>query len=330
VNTAQAKVQLDGAVQAAGRLRAPALRGQITLRKTTLYAEKGSETNVEHVELTDRDRLVLEERFGVGVGARQKPKTSLADSVDLDVTLKVGDNVWVRRHSDPIVALEMKGDVRARRPPGSRLDARGTLGIRTGRSYLSFLGRRFEILHAQVELPGPVDSASASIEAFYRPQSSESNSADIEVTAKVEIDASGAETNLQSEPYLDHASLLNYLATGQVQGGMGSNQAYGLAVGTALGAVGGAAGRSLGLDVVTVTTDAYGGQTLGAGSYVNPKLYLGFRQPVVQGKTTGNASNSGSTATEFEVEVEARRNLLLNLQGSSTQYRFLLRPRLGR
>jgi len=79
-----------------------------------------------------------------------------------------------------------------------------------------------------------------------------------------------------------------------------------------------------------VTTDAYGGQTLGAGSYVNPKVYLGFRQPVVEGKRSGTSSASSSSNTEFEFEVEAMRNLLFNIQGSSSQYRFVLRPRLGR
>ena len=330
VNTTQAKAELDGGLKLGGTPRLPRLSGTLTLNRTTFYAEKTEGAKVEQVELSSRDRIELRERFGVDLGAQERERSFAGDSTDLDLTMKVGDNVWVRRRSDPIVALEMQGDVRTRKAPGTPLDVRGTLGIRTGRSYLSFLGRRFEMLGAQVELPGPIDSVSASLEAFYRPQSNESSSADIEVTANVEMDPSGVVTNLHSDPYLDHASLLNYLATGQVQGGVNSNAATGLAVGSALGAVGGAAGRSLGLDVVTVTMDAYGNQTLGAGSYVNPRVYLGFRQPVVEAKTTGNASNAGSSQTEFEIEVEARRNLLVNLQGSSTQYRFILRPRLGR
>jgi autotransporter translocation and assembly factor TamB len=209
------------------------------------------------------------------------------------------------------------------------VNARGSLGIKTGRSYLSFLGRRFDMRSVNVELPGPIDSASARLEAFYHPRSN-SGSDDVDVTAIVEIDPAGIKTTLRSEPYLDQASLLNYLATGKVQGGLESGSAYGLAVGSALGTVGGSAGRKLGIDVVEVTTDAYGGQTLGAGSYVNPRVYLGFRQPVVEGKRSGNSSTSSSSNTEFEVEVEAWRGLLVNLQGSSAQYRFVLRPRLGR
>jgi hypothetical protein len=333
VNTSQAKAEVDGRIAISGDLDAPRLRSELTLRKTTIYAERAEGGGLEPVTLTRRDRLDLQERFGVGVGggnAEESAGSSLADSMDLDATVKVGDNVWVRRHSDPVVALELQGDVRMRKPPGRAVDARGTLGIKTGRSYLSFLGRRFEMQRAEVDLPGPVDSASAHLEAFYHPRSNSSSSTEVDVTASVEIEPSGIRTNLRSEPYLDQASLLNYLATGEVQGGLQSGSAYGLAVGTALGAVGGAAGRSLGLDVVTVTTDAYGGQTLGAGSYVNPKVYLGFRQPVVEGKRSGTSSASSTSNTEFEFEIEAMRNLLFNIQGSSSQYRFVLRPRLGR
>ncbi len=330
MNTASAKADVTGRIAVSGNIGAPRVRGDLTLRKSTIYAEKGAATGLEPVELSRRDRLDLQERFGMEVGEGPTRKALLGDSANVDVDVTIGDNVWVRRRSDPIVALELKGNVRARASRGANLDASGTLGIRTGRSYLSFLGRRFEILRADVDLPGPVDSASAHLEAFYRPRGNDSNSADVEVTAIVDIDASGVTTTLRSEPYLDHSSLLNYLATGQVQGGTGSGAAYGLAVGTVLGAVGGSAGRGLGLDVVTVTMDAYGGQILSAGSYVNPSVYLGFRQPVVQGSTTGNTSTAGTATTEFEVEVEAWRNLLLNLHGSPARYWFIVRPRLGR
>jgi hypothetical protein len=111
---------------------------------------------------------------------------------------------------------------------------------------------------------------------------------------------------------------------------MSSGTAYGLAVGSVLGTVGGSAGRSLGLDVVQVTQDAYGGQTLSAGSHVKPQLYLGFRQPVVQGQQSSSRGENSTYTTEFEVEVEAGKRMLMNVQGGGSQYRFLLRPRLGK
>ena len=56
--------------------------------------------------------------------------------------------------------------------------------------------------------------------------------------------------------------------------------------------------------------DAYGGQTLSAGNYVDPRIYLGFRQPVVQGRSTTGVTQGDTYTTEFEVELEAARRLL--------------------
>jgi autotransporter translocation and assembly factor TamB len=330
INTLQTKATLSGGLKLTGTPTALLLRGKVEVFGSTAYVEGGGDSQVEQVELSERDRLDLRERFGVGSRQASGTRPALLDSVDADVTLAIGDNVWVRRRSDPIVALELEGDVHARKPKGGKLDARGSLGIRTGRSYMSFTGRRFDLTHADVRLPGPIDSARVRIEAFYSSQTSGSSSADVDITAVVTMDAGGVVTDLRSEPYMDRSALINYLATGQVQGGMQSGTAYGLAVGSALGAVGGAAGRSLGLDVVQVTMDANGGQTLSAGTYIDPRIYLGFRQPVIQDQNRATNSTSGTTPTEFEVELEARRNLLFNIQGSSARYRFLLRPRLGR
>jgi autotransporter translocation and assembly factor TamB len=330
INTLQAKAEVSGRMEISGNLGAANVKGDVTVQRATFYAEGGGSSKVEAVSLTRRDRLQIQERFGVGAGAQSRHRPVMADSAEGRISIRIGDNVWVRRRSDPIVALELKGDVQAHKPRGLPLELRGTMGIRTGRSYLSFVGRRFEILSAQVKLPGPLDSASVYLESLYAPAGNGSTSSDVTVTANVTMDVDGVVTDLRSEPYLDRASLLNFLATGQVQGEAESGTAYGLAVGTAIGAVGGAAGRSLGLDVVQVTMDAYGGQTLSAGSYVDPRIYLGFRQSVVEGQTTGTGSTSASTPTEFEVEIEATRSLLFNLQGSTSQYRFLFRPRLGR
>jgi hypothetical protein len=51
---------------------------------------------------------------------------------------------------------------------------------------------------------------------------------------------------------------------------------------------------------------------------------------VVEGQQTSSRGETSTYTTEFEVEVEAGRQLLLNLQGGGSQYRFLLRPRLGK
>ncbi|HEY6868012.1 MAG TPA: translocation/assembly module TamB domain-containing protein, partial [Candidatus Eisenbacteria bacterium] len=330
MNTLAAKIALSGDLAVSGRFAAPEARGTLELVNSTVYLEPGkSERDVERVELTEDDLRELQERFGHAT--HDSRSSAVLDSARADVQVKIGPNVWVRRRSDPILALEMTGAVRAVKQPPDSLRVSGRLDVKTGRSYVSFLSRRFDLTQARIDLPGPLSQASAEIEALYKGDNSTSTSGNPpDVTATVTVGAQGTQVDLQSTPYMDHASLLNYLATGQTQGEMASGTAYGLAVGSVLGAVGGQAGRSLGLQVVQVTQDAYGGQTLSAGSYVEPRLYLGFRQPVVEGQHTNARSQPTSYSTEFEVELETGRSLLLNLQGGGSQYRFLVRPRLGK
>jgi translocation and assembly module TamB len=330
LNTSEITLQVSGRLGASGHVTAPRLTGALDVTNSTFYIEAGEgEHEVEKVVLTEQDLRTLETRFSETAGTGNPGGTALLDSLGVDVTAKIGAGVWVRRRSDPVLALELAGDVRFRKQPPESLTATGRLEIRTGRSYLSFLGRRFDLTRAQIELPGPIPDMSAEIEARYGSQASQSADAP-DVTALVTVHSTGTSIDLRSVPYMDHASLINYLTTGQTQGEMAAGTAGGLAVGMALGAVGGAAGRSLGFQVVQVTQDAYGGQTLSAGNYVDPRIYLGFRQPVVQGRSTTGVTQGDTYTTEFEVELEAARRLLFNVQGGGTQYRFLLRPRLGK
>ena len=252
------------------------------------------------------------------------------DSVDVDLGVRLGQNVWARRRTDPIISLEMDGNARIRKPRGGVATITGHFGVQSGRSYLSFLGRRFDITSAEVVMPGPIDQIRADVAAQYLPSATQGSSNSATVLANARIEGSTTTLDLRSEPYMERGDLINYLATGKTQGELSSGTASGLAVGAALGTVGGAAGRSLGFQVVQVTQDSYGGQTLSAGNYVNPKTYLGFRQPVLEGQNNSTTSQKSSYATEFEIEVEAMKRLLFNMQGGGTQYRFLLRPRLGR
>src|SRR4029077_1541086 len=125
-----------------------------------------------------------------------------------------------------------------------------------------------------------------------------------------------------------------FIATGQLPGQVGGQSTTGtasqLAFGYVLGAVGSAAGQRVGFDVVQVTQEAYGGNVLSAGTYVNPRLYLGFRQPVGQQQNTARGPGTEIQSTEYDVEFEALRRMLVNVQGNETQTRIFLRPRFGR
>jgi hypothetical protein len=121
-----------------------------------------------------------------------------------------------------------------------------------------------------------------------------------------------------TDPTLQSNSNQNYLSTGAS-----------LAVGAALGTIAGSAGQELGFDVVQILQDMQGAQTLVAGKYVSPDLYLGFRQPLSESTTDDEDPENVANVMEFEVEYAAFRKALLNLQGAGSEFRVFLRLRGG-
>jgi len=87
-----------------------------------------------------------------------------------------------------------------------------------------------------------------------------------------------------------------------------------------------AAQEAIGLDVLQVRFDALLGATLVAGRYVDPKLYVGFRQPL-QYQQSGTNSNDEIQRTTVEVEYALRQWLILNLQGETSKLRSFIRAR---
>jgi hypothetical protein len=63
---------------------------------------------------------------------------------------------------------------------------------------------------------------------------------------------------------------------------------------------------------------------------VNPSLYLGVRQPLVQSTNSRDTNpETGTNVMEFEVEYAAFQDVLLNLQGAGSEFRVFLRLRSG-
>ena len=79
--------------------------------------------------------------------------------------------------------------------------------------------------------------------------------------------------------------------------------------------------------MVQILQDRSGGQTLVAGKYVSPPLYLGFRQPIVASGGPSQSRKGPSGNMEWEVEYAALRRALLNVQGSGDEFRVFLRLR---
>jgi hypothetical protein len=137
---------------------------------------------------------------------------------------------------------------------------------------------------------------------------------------------------------MENADIVSYIATGRPAsraldlGGNGTGSATtagaAFALDRASGLIETVAQQQLGLDVIEVRRDGLEGATLIAGRYVSPTLYLGFKQPIAlrEGAETG-LGDKGQTAVE--IELQAYRWLLLNLQTGGNALQFFLRARHG-
>jgi autotransporter translocation and assembly factor TamB len=133
---------------------------------------------------------------------------------------------------------------------------------------------------------------------------------------------------------MSEVEIVSYIATGHSaadkSSSSSSDQSASLAKDIGLSQVTGfaeeAAQEAIGLDVLQVRFDALQGATLVAGRYIDPQLYVGFRQPL-QYKDTSSPTSSVNSATSVEVEYAIYRWLVLNLQGETSKVRSFIRAR---
>lgn len=325
---------VSGKVRLTGTSASPQLGGALDLRNTDLYLQAANrESSADEVELTAEDRRTLERRFGVTPDRRRRD--ALAPWA-LDLGVKLGENTWVRRRTNPAVAVEVSGQLEVRKAPQQELTIFGTVRPLAGRSFVDILGRRFEVTSGEVALNGPLDSVRLDVQAEYRADSGGSDTpSGVIITTQVSVDSGRLAVTLGSRPPMSMTDIRSYLATGRPAGTdptRASDQpdvattGAALAMGAALGTLAGGAGQKLGFDVIQILQDRGGGQTLVAGKYVSAPLYLGFRQPIVVSEDdTGPAGTSGNM--EWELEYAALRRALLNVQGAGNELRVFLRLR---
>jgi len=327
---------MTGDVHLGGDPKTPRLSGAVRLHDTDFYLQaKNLQSSAEPVELSSDDLKVLEQRFGPEIASRSSKPRGLLAEWGLGVDLSLGENVWLRRRSDPVMAVELGGQLQVRKEPAQEINVFGQIQPKVGRSFVQLMSRRFDLKTSDVTLNGPLKQARLGLEAEYRTTQS-GGSTPVIITATVQSDTGKLAVKLGSRPVMRDADIISYLTTGRPastdptlasdeQGVLTTGAS--LAFGAALGSVAGRAGQSLGLDVVQVLQDRQGGQTVVAGKYVSPPLYLGFRQPIVPPSNTTRSTSTQQNAVELEVEYAALREMLLNLQAGGSDLRVFLKLR---
>ena len=326
---------LSGTLKLGGAAAAPVLTGSLDVRNSDVYLQaKNLEQSAEAVELSPEDLRTLDRRFGYSVAGRAGEARKPLAPWSIALKVQLTENNWLRRRSDPVMAVELGGKLDVRKEPGEDINVFGEIQPLPGRSFVQVMGRRFDLREGAVNLSGPLAQTAVALKAEYR-ASSPSGTQPVVITTAVQSDSGKLTVTLSSIPVMRSEDIMSYLTTGRpasTDPTLASDEqdalstSASLAVGAALGTVAGSAGQKLGFDVVQVLQDREGGQTLVAGKYVSPPLYLGFRQPIVP-PTDPGSSETETNVVEFEVEYAALRQLLLNLQGGGSEFRIFLRLR---
>ena len=339
------RLGLSGELTLGGDVRAPVVGGSVRLLDTDVFADPVGTAagGGDPVELTPEDYEMLEYYFGLtpdrSEGAEDDPLGPWA----MDLTVELGTDVWLRRRARPELRLQLDGSLDVRKEAGDSIQLFGTVELLPARSYFEELGRRFEVTSGTVTFNGSMWGWQADVQAAHEvPSIRDPSSPEVTITLHVTGGLEDLELLLGSQPAMETADVLSYLATGRpaasaVEFGQAGDEGGGpggvvgagaaLALDQAAAALERTAAESVGLDVMEIRHQGLDGATLIAGRYVSPRLFVGLRQPLTLGVRPDDALTETTRGTEMEVEYTAYRWLLLSLEGGQSTLRFFFRTR---
>jgi autotransporter translocation and assembly factor TamB len=333
----QYRATLSGTLLVEGELFSPVVDGDIDVQSLDVYLnEQIGAAGLEEVELTEEDLAMLRDRFGY-LPERESADAPISERLTADIEVDLGRDSWLRKESSPEMAVAFTGSVTAQLRPGQEPVLDGSVEVIENRGFIEQFGRRFQPGEGTVTFAGPVEETRVDLAATYSvPSYGDPDNAEATIILNVQGTQDSLSIELSSEPPMENADIVSYIATGRPAAGslsFGGNGSDGglmsaganLALDQVLGAVEGAAEQSVGLDVVEIRREGLREATLVAGKYVSPRLYVGFSQPVsLEG---GGLALGGEGASEVELELQALRWLLLNIEGSDSALSFFLRGR---
>jgi translocation and assembly module TamB len=339
IRTRAYQATVSGTLAAGGDLSQPVIEGDVSVESLDVFLdERIASRDVEEVELTEEDLRMLRDRFGY-VPATTEPERPLTDRLTADVTVELGRDSWLRKRSSPELSAAFTGDLEVQMRPGEAPRLDGSITTIEGRGFVQQFGRRFQLREGTIDMNGPPADAEVDLSATYTVPS-RGNPNDAEATIVLHITGTQQDLSLElsSEPPMENADIVSYIATGRPAGGALSVEASesqgggvasagaDLALGQLTGVIEGAAARSVGLDVVEIRQEGFREATLAAGKYVSPRVYVGFAHPLTLRESDG-LSLGDEGQSEIEVEIEALRWLLINLEGSGSALRLFLKGR---
>ena len=333
VDTEDLRAIASGGVDISGSVTSPVMKGKVTIGESNFYVVQSDLAAAATVQLTPADLRMLEENFGETGTAAPNAALAFYDASELDLAVTLERNNWVRQRVHPKMSVALTGDFQLKKAPHGEPQLFGRVSPIPNRGYVEQFARSFDITGGEVLLNGPMKSHRVDLQAQYKP-GSHSDSDESETVVNLDVDGTIDKLRLvlSSEPAMSEVEIIDFIATGKTKNqpsssGSDANLAKDIGLSQVTGLAEERAQDAIGLDVLQVRFDALLGATLVAGRYVDPQLYVGFRQPL-QYKDTGSTSNSDVTnQTSVEVEYAIHKWLVLNLQGETSKVRSFIRVR---
>lgn len=319
---------VSGNMHLSGTTRQPLLEGHIDLVEAEFHLnEETTSPELEQVTLTSEDLQTIERRFGMRVTEADTTTFNFYNALAMDLDVTIERNTWIRSRVNPVMDIQFSGRLDLLKQHYQDIQIFGTIDVVEQRSRIVQFGKRFNITSGTLTFNGPSDDPYIDIDAQYQPRTLRGTADNVTITLSIEGRMSQQlDLELGSDPTMDSANIVSYIATGRPAGSALQLEDVGtdLAFGQLTSLIEGVAGSRLGLDLVTIDLSR-GTPVVTAGEYVGSRLFVSVSQPIGQtGDDTQRTSPFAESTPIITLEYEIQNWLLLRLLGGSSALRLNL------
>ncbi len=324
ISNAQYRFALSGQGRVQGTTEAPIVRGDIRVISGDIILVDA--VQFQDVPLTQEDIITVESRFGIRVTEADTTINQVYNAMTLNLAVQLERDTWLRSRSNPQMDIQFDGRLDVRKQPDGEINLFGDIQVIPERSRVIQFGRRFDIASGEIQFNGPLTEMLLDINARYQVRQPRTRETGPTITLGISGRLDDLDLTLGSEPTMETADIVSYIATGrpasqslqfsadgQGEGGGIIGQGAGLALGQLASAIEGVAARDLGLDVIEIEQDGLRGTRLTAGRYFSRRLYASISQPISYGAQASTSRNTQERPTVVTLEYEVSSALLARL-----------------
>ena len=301
-----------------GTTEFPRLEGAIELASGDIYnTAELTGTTFEDVQLDDAEVQRVEAMFGLRVTAADTAASVFYQNLALDLAVEIDRDVWFRSRTTPTLDIEFAGSLQVQKA-ASTDELMLFNQIEVVRGNVEFAGRRFDISRGRLIFNGPPTDTYVDLLAELEIRGLQDNTSP-EVTIQLAFTgrvAEEPELTLSSEPQMDNADIVSYIATGRPAAEFfdsGGDVAGQVALSQLAGLVENLAGSSGLVDVVQIETRADGAIVVLVGRYLSERAYASVGTQV-KAPDQRAASDTDGRFPEIALEYELLEWLQLRLQ----------------